>query len=102
MAPNPIIGAWVLDTDTSDTADASSVIVFGADGTVVESDVGAQESGVWEAMGPDQVAVTLRGYQGDDPGAVSSVTIRATVTVAADGQSFTAPYTLEFGQPDGT
>ena len=51
---------------------------------------------MWEATGPRTAAVTLRAPAPiEGVPFVGEAVIRGTVEVAADGLSFTAPYTLE-------
>jgi hypothetical protein len=97
MAGHPLVGTWLLDTDTDDPTNPPSLASFGADGIYTEVDAdGSAGMGSWEATGPDTAALTFHGL-GDE----GMVTVRAAIEVAADGQSLTATYTLEFTTPDG-
>jgi hypothetical protein len=102
MAEHPLVGAWLLDTSGEETGNPSSDIIFHADGTYVESDVDGVGIGSWEPTGDQTGAATFLFHQAGEDGAISTVKIRATVEVAADGLSFTATYTLEFVGADGT
>jgi hypothetical protein len=109
MADSPLVGAWIIDTDVNDPGNPPIENIFHADGTIIQvGNSGAQANGpgnaigAWEPTGPNTAAATLVSYQEDDKGAVSKTTVRATLEVAADGQSLTADYTLEFTGPDGT
>ena len=62
---------------------------FIANGIYVEVDNGDVSIGVWEATGPDTVAMSYTST--DDRG---NVTVRASITV--DGDNVSADYTLEF------
>jgi hypothetical protein len=101
-ADHPLVGTWLVDTNAADDANPPSTVVFHSDGTYLEIDVDGVAGGVWEATGPQTAALTF-GFRGrDENGAVIGSTIRADVEVAADGQSLTATYTIDFLGPDGT
>jgi hypothetical protein len=102
---HPVVGSWLADTDTDDPANPPSLLVFHADGTYVEVEADGAGAGSWAATGErtaDLTIVFLEGDGGDEGGGGGMVTIRAAVEVAADGQSLTAQYTIEFTAPDGT
>ena len=99
---HPVVGSWLVDTDADDPANPPSSITFHADGTYIEVDVDGVGVGVWEPTGDRSAAGTFVYHQTDEGGAVSSATIRATIEVAPDGQSFSASYTLDLVGPDGT
>jgi hypothetical protein len=101
-AGHPLVGAWLVDTNAADDTNPPSTVVFHDDGTYLEIDVDGVAAGVWEPTGPQTAALTF-GFRGhDENGALIGSTIRATVEVAADGQSLTATYTVDFLGPDGT
>ena len=109
MADSPLVGAWIIDSDVNDPGNLPTENIFHADGTFIQvGNSGPQANspgnavGAWEPTGPNTAAAILVVYQQDDKGAVSKATVRATVQVAADGQSLTADYTIEFTSPDGT
>ena len=60
---------------------------------------------MWEATGPTSATLTLiQQFPAEDGESADRATIRATIEVDPDGQSFTAEYTLEFigeGAPAG-
>ena len=101
---HPLVGAWVLDRDTTHPTNPLQLIVVTADGLYLGVEYGGRTAvGVWEATGPRTAAVTLRVLPPDETVPfVGLAVIRGTVEVAADGLSFTAPYTLEVVAPDGT
>jgi hypothetical protein len=103
MAGHPLVGAWVLDNDVDDPVNPPELIVFAADGSYIGAAVdGTNTIGAWEATGTHSAAVTLVFFvPGEDGASGATVTVRGTVDVAADGQSFTAPYTLEVTDPEG-
>ena len=101
---HPLVGAWILDRDTTQSTNPLQLIVATADGLYLGVEYGGRTAvGVWEATGPRTAAVTLR-LPGPSEGVpfVGLAVIRGTVEVAENGLSFTAPYTLEVVAPDGT
>ena len=52
MGVHPLVGAWLLDTDAADPANAPDVVVFTTDGAYISVDAeGFPTLGVWEATG---------------------------------------------------
>jgi hypothetical protein len=93
---SPIVGTWLL-TDVNDPESAPFTGAFIANGIYVEVDTGDVAIGVWEATGPDTVAMSYTST--DEEG---TITVRASLTV--DGDNVSADYTLEFvgeGAPSG-
>jgi hypothetical protein len=102
LAAHPLVGTWIVDTNTADDTNAPSTVEFHADGTYLEVDVDGVSAGAWEPAGPQTATLTFVFRGTDESGAPTSGTVRADVEVAADGQSLTATYTVEFAGPDGT
>jgi hypothetical protein len=101
---HPLVGAWILDRDTTHPTNPLQQIVATADGLYLGVEYGGRITvGVWEATGPRTAAVTLH-FSGPIQGVpfVGQAVVRGTVEVAENGLSFTAPYTLEVVAPDGT
>jgi len=98
-----IVGTWIADTDTSDPTNGPSIFMFTSDGTYSEmDDDGTIGMGVWEENDDGTVTLTAWENQGDGQGgSFGSFKIRATITLGADGDTFTATYTLEFTDPVG-
>ena len=94
-----VVGSWLADTDTEEPSNPPSLLVFHADGTYVEVNDGGAGAGAWAATGARTADLTIHFIEGGDGGLM---TIRAAVEVAADGQSLTAQYTIEFTGPDDT
>lgn len=91
-AGHPLVGAWIIDTDADDPSNAPGVVTVGADGTWSEVDSdGTTGLGAWRATG-DRTANLVILYPSEE----GSLQVRATVDVAADGQTFTASYTIAF------
>lgn len=104
MAGNPLVGSWNATTDASNPANPPSLFLFTADGIYAEIDAdGTTAIGAWAATGANTASLTAYEHQTDEKrDFAGTVIIRASVTVSADGQRFTAPYTLEWIAPDGT
>jgi hypothetical protein len=104
MSDHPLVGAWVLDRDTTHPTNPQQLVIITADGLYFGAEYGGRTTvGVWEATGPRTAAVTLRVTASDqNVPFLGLAIIRGTVEVAEDGLSFTSPYTLEIVAPDGT
>jgi|SRR5215211_4236062 len=101
---HPLVGTWLADTDPETPDNALDTFVFGADGAYVQSEVGGGSLlGAWEATGDRTAILTAVGAEGDDEGNnFGSIKVRASIEVSDDGNRFTAEFTMEFIQPDGT
>jgi hypothetical protein len=101
MAGHPLVGSWNANTDVSNPSNPPSLFIFTSDGIYTEVDAdGTTAIGSWQATGPNTANLTALEHQTDDNGKfVGTLIIRASITVSADGQSFTAPYTLELTPP---
>lgn len=102
-ASSPLVGAWELQTQAGNPSNPPSVAVFHPDGTYYESDAnGSDGAGTWQMTGPNTAILTIVFHGTDEKGNyVALIKVRATVTIDASGNSFTAPYTLEFVTPGG-
>ena len=95
-AMHPLVGAWILDPTPDDPSDAVNLVTFNAEGTLVSAGFEGTAMGSWEPTGERTADVTFRGLTVDpQAGFIGLVTIRASGEVAADGQTFTATYTVE-------
>ncbi len=93
---HPLIGSWFLDTETENPENLLSLVRFSADGGYVEIDAdGSTSLGAWEPTGDTTANLTF-SFVDEESG---TATIRASLEVAPDGQTFTASYTLEFADP---
>ena len=103
---HPLVGAWIL-TIAEDPDGLPSLVAFSSDGIYQESDQdGAAGYGAWQATGPTSAALTFVTLSPVPEGEFGgSATIRATIEVSADGQTFTGSFTIEFtgveGIPEG-
>jgi hypothetical protein len=96
---HPIVGTWNTETSSGDPGD----VVFSADGSVVSVDSDGATLGVWEPTGPSTVALMFSGLiPAEEAGSGGGrFTIRGTLEVAADGQSFSGDYTVELSGVEG-
>jgi len=105
-AVHPIVGAWQL-TVAEFPNDQPSLVIFNADGTYHEADAdGSVGIGSWQATGPSSANLTFMSYLlgGGGAGPAPVETVRASGEVSADGQTFTATFTIELsgeGMPTG-
>ena len=104
MAGHPLVGSWMLDTDTADPDNPPTLAVFSADGVYLQHDYdGIDGVGSWEATGDSTAAMTFHTQFPDDEGEYGgSTVVRASIEVMANGDSLTATYTLEFRNTDRT
>jgi hypothetical protein len=103
-ADHPLVGTWLVDTDPAEPTNTRDTFLFTADGGYAQTDAaGGTTLGAWETTGATTATLTIVAAAGDDEGNnVGTVTIRATITVSPDGTTFTADYTIELIDPDGT
>ena len=97
---HPAVGTWLIDLDPGDPNDETQMAVVSADGTLIEiSASNGTAGGQWAPTGPSTVNATL--YRLTDGPAY--VVIRASLEIAADGNSFTGTFTQEmvFDPADG-
>jgi hypothetical protein len=97
FADHPLVGAWVLQADVGDgDTSCASQVVFTDEGAYIDVDCEAfVVIGAWEPTGDTTANLSFTSV---DPEG-GAYTIRANVEVAADGQSFTAPFTFEIVDP---
>lgn len=100
-AGHPLVGTWILDTDTADPTNAPSLSVFTSDGTSFDSAADGTNAGVWEATGPRTAAFTLVGVF-EEEGFGGSYTARGTIDVTEAGDALTATYSYTGVAFDGT
>ena len=98
LADHPLVGSWIVDTDPENPDNLFELATIFADGTTLLSSAdGTTGHGVWESTGDATANLTIMLVFEDG----TRLTIRASVEMAADGQSFTSPYTNEFFDPSG-
>ena len=92
-ASHPIVGTWLVDFAPADPNGTFNVAVFAADGTMIDSSAeGGAAGGVWSATGETTADATYVILT-DGP---AHIVVRASIEVAADGQSFSGTYTNEY------
>jgi plastocyanin len=102
MAGHPLVGAWLLDTDTADPSNPPTLATFSSDGIYTQLEPeSAPGVGAWETTGAQTEDMNFHEIFPDEQGG-GMTTIRAAIEVAADWQSVTATYTLEFVDAGGT
>ena len=94
---HPLNGTWVIDSSPEDPANPLEMAVISSNGTMVETGADFTGAGVWEPTGDTTATLTFSVLEQDG----SRTIIRANIEVAADGQSFEAPYTFELIDPTG-
>lgn len=103
---HPAVGSWLVESDPDLAAISIRTLVVGADGTALAiSSVapnGSTGAGVWEPTG-DSSAILTFTLVTDGP---AYIVLRASIDIAADGQSFTGTFTDEAifdpTSPEGT
>jgi hypothetical protein len=93
VADHPLLGTWELRADVGDgDTSCASQVVFTDEGAYIDVDCdGVVVIGTWEPTGDTTANMSFSASDGEG----GSYTVRASVEVAADGQSFTAPFTFE-------
>jgi hypothetical protein len=97
MAGHPIVGTWVFDKDVAVMTDVPSIVVFTADGGLLDPSEGV--AGVWQPTGPSSAAWTLMDVLADPPGYVA---VRSTAEIDASGNNLAGPYSFTVVGADGT
>jgi hypothetical protein len=93
QANHPAVGTWIVHRDPEITTAGAELLVLHGDGTAV--DIGAYQTtsaGGWAPTGPSTATVTLTAEVEDGPG---NIVIRASITVAPDGKSFSGTFTSD-------
>jgi hypothetical protein len=104
MTGHPLVGTWLLDTNADDPANAPEVAVFTANGAYISVDAeGFPSLGVWETAGEGTANLTIVSAEADEEGGFGGTfMVRAAIDVDDTGDAFTAQYTGEFVDPNGT
>jgi hypothetical protein len=98
MAGHPIVGTWVFDRDIANVTDNPSVVVFTADGGLLDPSQGV--AGAWMATGPRSAAWTVIAFI--EGGANGYAAIRSTADVDEGGDALAGPYSFTIVAPDAT
>ncbi len=100
---HPLVGTWLVDNDQDTDTNLPENVTLTSDGGLIDVQGSEAVLGVWEATGPTTANVTFSGYSSDESGAYAGgYTVRASVEVGTDGNSFSGQYTIEGLNPDGT
>jgi hypothetical protein len=94
---HPAIGAWIVDATPEDATDPPGLLTLAPGGILIDADPEWTAYGSWAATG-DLTADATFLFPFADPECgclVGYGTIRASLDVAEDGQSFTGTYTIE-------
>ncbi len=99
-----LVGTWFLESSSANPTQAHDLFILHADGTYIEANAdGSVRLGVWEPTGPTTATLTIVAYSRDAAGAsLGGITIRLTITLNPDGNSYTAEGTIELTAPDGS
>jgi hypothetical protein len=98
---HPLVGAWSVDSEADNPDNPDEVVFFHGDGTLINvapsEDGQGQEVilGVWRSSGERTADVTFRFTETGEEGETVTFTIRSSLEVAEDSNSFTGQYTLE-------
>jgi hypothetical protein len=95
-----LVGTWLADTDADDPSNPQEVFAFHDDGTYTSSGIGENGDsdvtlGAWRATGDRTAELTVVQAIQTGEDTYGNIVIRASIEVAEDGNSFTAPYTIE-------
>ena len=117
MAGQEFVGSWRLNVTEAQAPPFLALGTFGAEGTVVVSPPPvvppsphgpatvvhtSAGHGAWEAAGPDAAIVTFVLLAADEQGNLFATrTVRASLTLGADGQSFSGKFEATVADPGG-
>lgn len=99
-AGHPLIGTWIVDTNTETDTDAPEVGIFTADGSTFGLGASRWVSGVWDASDETAGTATLVGVFDANGGGY--VVIRGIHQVDATGDAWTCDCTFTVIGSDGT
>ncbi len=99
MTGHPLIGTWIIDRDTTTTAEVPVVVVFTADGSFIDPG-GLGAAGVWEPTGPRSAVMTLIPFDEERTGGY--IVVRSTLEIDEEGDSMMGPASATVVGPDGT
>jgi len=97
-AGHPIVGTWIFDRDESDSADAPTIVVFNADGGLLDPSQGV--AGVWKPTGERTAAWTLIQFVAG--GTQGYVAVRSNGEISDDDHTLAGPVSFTVIAPDGT
>jgi hypothetical protein len=95
---HPAVGVWLTDGSPEDTTDPLDLLTVAPGGIVTIALPDGTGYGPWAATGERSLDATFLAAQRDPECdcLVGYATIRTSIEVAEDGQSFAGTYTIEF------
>lgn len=87
-ASHPIVGTWIVDTDTASDTDTPEIGIFSADGTMVGQGANRVAGGSWEVIDAQSVTLTLVTVS-DQGGVGTYVVVRGTHVLDNSGNRWT-------------
>ncbi len=117
VANQGFAGSWRVSVAPEQGPPLATLSTYGADGTVVSSALPAQQPppgaptglifasaahGAWQATGVDTANVTFVELRADEHGQpLGTLSVHATITLDADGQTFGGAFVTSIADPDG-
>lgn len=99
-AGHPLVGTWIVDTNTETNTDAPEIGIFTADGSTFGLGASRWVSGAWDVADDTAGTATLVGvFEGDRSG---YVVLRGIHTVDASGDIWTCDCTFTVVGADGS
>ena len=96
-AEHPAIGTWVIDTSPEDPSNPPELATVAPGGILIDAFADGTGYGSWAATGDRTADATFLAPVNDpEAGFLGFFTIRTSIEVAEDGQSFAGTYTTEF------
>jgi hypothetical protein len=94
---HPAIGAWMIDATPEDAMDPPELTLIAPGGIFINAFAEGTGYGSWTATGEQTAdAIFLVPVNDPEAGFLGFFTVRASIEVAEDGQSFAGNYTLEY------
>jgi hypothetical protein len=94
---HPAVGVWLTDGSPDDTTDPLELLTVAPGGIITIGNPEGTGYGAWAESGERSADATFLISQSDpEAGFVGYATIRTSIEVAEDGQSFAGTYTIEF------
>jgi hypothetical protein len=95
-AEHPAVGAWIIESTPEDTTDPLELALIAPGGLIINAFPDGNGYGSWAATGDRTADATfLIPFNDPEAGFLGFATIRTSIEVAEDGQSFAGTYTFE-------
>lgn len=104
-AGHPLVGSWLVDSELENPDNPNETALVHGDGTLVDINPGGDgglevNGGVWRSTGDRTAELTFVNTFPIGDNVFATATIRATIEVSEDGNSFDGQYTVEItGMP---